>query len=80
MDLTLTAVFEEVRQSEGGGYVAYTEELPGAISQGETLDESRDNLRDAIEVLLQANRDLARKPAPGQKILRESITVSASRP
>jgi predicted RNase H-like HicB family nuclease len=80
MDLTLTAVFEEVPQSEGGGYVAYTEELPGAISQGETLDESRDNLRDAIEVLLQANRDLARKPAPGQKILRESITVSASRP
>jgi hypothetical protein len=31
MDLTLTAVFEEVPQLEGGGYAAYTEELPGPI-------------------------------------------------
>jgi predicted RNase H-like HicB family nuclease len=77
MDLTLTAVFEEVPQLEGGGYAAYTEELPGAISQGETLEEARGNLRDAIEVLLQANREIARKP-PGQNVVREPITVSAS--
>lgn len=32
MEMVLTAVFEEVPQSEGGGYVAYVEELPGAIS------------------------------------------------
>jgi predicted RNase H-like HicB family nuclease len=60
MDLTLTAVFEEVPESEGGGYVAYTEELPGAISEGNTLEEARENLRDAIELLLQANRELSR--------------------
>src|SRR5271169_5588094 len=47
MELTLTAVFEEVPQSEGGGYVAYAEELPGAISEGETLEEARNSLRDA---------------------------------
>ena len=34
MSLTLSAVYEEVPESEGGGYVAYTEELPGAISEG----------------------------------------------
>jgi predicted RNase H-like HicB family nuclease len=51
MNLTLSAVFEEVPESEGGGYVAYTEELPDAISEGEMLDEARENLRDAVEVL-----------------------------
>ena len=55
MSLTLSAVYEEVPESEGGGYVAYTEELPGAISEGETLEEARANLRDAIELLLEAN-------------------------
>ncbi len=59
MDLTLSAIFEEVPESEGGGYVAYTEELPGAISEGDTLAEARENLRDAIELLLEANRELA---------------------
>lgn len=75
MDLTLTAVFEEVPQSEGGGFVAYAEELPGAISEGETLEEARNNLRDAIELLLEANRELAGKRSPGKTITREKITV-----
>jgi predicted RNase H-like HicB family nuclease len=78
MELTLTAVFEEVPESEGGGYTAYTEELPGAISEGETLDEARDNLRDAIVVLMDANREITRKPGPPQGFVRELITVSAS--
>jgi predicted RNase H-like HicB family nuclease len=54
MEMVLTAVFEEVPESDGGGYVTYVEELPGAISQGETLDEARENLRDAIALLLAA--------------------------
>ena len=56
MNLTLTAVFEEVPEQEGGGYVAYTEELPGAITEGATLCKARQNLRDALELLLEANR------------------------
>jgi len=78
MDMTLTAVFEEVAPSEGGGYVAYVEELPGAITEGETLEEARDNLRDAIELLLEANRELAGKRSPGKKITREKIRVSVA--
>ena len=58
MDIALTAVYEEVPEDDGGGYIAYAEELPGAITQGETLDEARENLRDAIEMLLEANRSL----------------------
>jgi len=57
MDMTLTAVFEEVPESNGGGYVAYTEELPGAISERDTLDEARDNLRDAVQLLLLTRRE-----------------------
>ena len=78
MDLTLTAVYEEVPESEGGGYVAYTEELPGAISEGDTLEEARDNLRDAIEIVLEANRELNGRPQPHQRVTREKITVSVA--
>jgi predicted RNase H-like HicB family nuclease len=53
MDMTLTAVFEEVPASDGGGFVAYAEELPGAISEGDTLEEARESLRDAIALLLE---------------------------
>jgi len=55
MDITLTAVFEKISYAEGGGYVAHAEELPGAISEADTLQEARENLRDAIVTLLQAN-------------------------
>ena len=76
MEMVLTAVFEEVPESDGGGYVAYVEELPGAISEGDSLDEARENLRDAISLLLEANRELT-KPERGKRITREPIKVVA---
>ena len=76
MDLTLTAVFEEVPASEGGAYVAYTEELPGAITEGDSLEEARENLKDAIEILLEANRELAVTARKGAKVTREKIKIS----
>lgn len=76
MDMTLTAVFEEVSPAEGGGYVAYVEELSGAISEGDTLDEARENLRDAIAILLETNRELNGKSRSHIKFTREPITVS----
>jgi predicted RNase H-like HicB family nuclease len=54
--MELTAVFREVRE----GYIAWVEELPGANSQGATLDEARSNLREAVQLVLEANRDLVR--------------------
>jgi predicted RNase H-like HicB family nuclease len=75
MDIVLTAVYEEVAPADGGGYVAYTEELPGAISEGDTIEEARENLRDAIEVLLEANRELASNSHRGKKVAREKITI-----
>ena len=52
--LTLTAVFEE---AEEGGYIGYVAELPGANTQGETLEEVRENLSEAMELILNANRE-----------------------
>jgi predicted RNase H-like HicB family nuclease len=76
MQMILTAVFEEVSPADGGGYLAYVEELPGAISEGDTLEEARDNLRDAVSILLEANRELSTKSHTGPKVTRETITVS----
>ena len=76
MEITLTAVYEEVPLSDGGGFVAYAEELPGAITQGETIEEARENLRDAVEELLEANRALAKEGQSGRKVIHEPLTVS----
>ena len=53
--MKLTAVFMKVPE----GYVAYLEELPGANTQGATLEEARHNLQEAVEMVLDANRTLA---------------------
>ena len=55
MEMVVTAVYEQVPEAEGGGYTAYTEELPGAISEGDTLEEARENLRDAVTLLLEVS-------------------------
>ena len=46
----LTAVFQP---ASGGGYIAFVEDLPGANTQGETLEEARENLREAVELILE---------------------------
>jgi predicted RNase H-like HicB family nuclease len=53
--MKLTAVFKKMR----GGYVGFVEELPGANTQGRTLAETRANLKEAVALVLEANRTLA---------------------
>jgi predicted RNase H-like HicB family nuclease len=43
------------------GYIAFVEELPGANTQGATLDEARANLQEAVAMILEANRELAQQ-------------------
>ena len=69
---TFTAVFEKA----GDAYIGYVEELSGANTQGKTLAEVRENLREAIELILLANRELARKGRPGKGVIREKIRVA----
>jgi len=74
MNLRLTKVFQKVPE----GYIGFVEELPGANSQGETLEETRANLEEAIELVLEANRALAEEQLRGQDVIRESIALSAA--
>ena len=71
--MQLTAVFEKVRE----GYIAFVEELPGANSQGATLEEARANLAEAVELVLEANRTLAEESLQGRAVIREALSLSA---
>ena len=72
MLLELTAVF---RKAPEGGYVAFVEELPGANTQGDTVDEARANLREAVELVLEANRALSEQDLAGADVIRERLTA-----
>jgi predicted RNase H-like HicB family nuclease len=73
MQLQLTAVFRKVPE----GYVAFVEELPGANTQGATLEEARANLREAVELTLEANRALAEEDLSGAEVIREPLKLTA---
>lgn len=66
-----TAVFQETP----GGYMAFVEELPGANTQGATLDEARTNLVETVEMVLDANRALADMELANTDVIREPIVV-----
>lgn len=68
-----TAVFEKVPE----GYIAFVEELPGANTQGATLEEARENLREAIELVLEANRTLAEESIQGRQVVKERLVAAA---
>jgi predicted RNase H-like HicB family nuclease len=69
----LTAVFQKVPE----GYTGFVEELPGANTQGATLDEARANLREAVTLVLEANRELAERALIGRDVLREPLLLPA---
>ena len=72
--MTFTAVFEP---AEEGGYIAFVEELPGANTQGETLEEARENLAEAVALILEANREAAEREIAGRVVIREPLRVTA---
>jgi predicted RNase H-like HicB family nuclease len=71
--ITLTAVFQKVPE----GYIGYVEELPGANTQGDTLEEARENLKEAIALVLEANRELSEETLVGADVIREPMLMSA---
>ncbi len=73
MNLELTAVYLEVPE----GYVAFVEELPGANTQGATLEEARENLREAVQLVLEANRELLAEELGHTEVRKEPLKVRA---
>ena len=74
MEMKLTAVFRQVPE----GYVAFVEELPGANTQGATLEETRENLKEAVELVLEANRILAEEELQDEDVIRETMRLKAA--
>ena len=72
--LKFTAVFEPAPE---GGFAAYIEEIPGVNTQGETLEEARENLREALEMVLEVRRELAEAAQAGRNVIRETIQRAA---
>lgn len=70
----LTAVFE---QRPSGWWIAYIEELPGVNTQGATLDEARENLQEALALVVETNRALAREQSAGRAVIREPIALAS---
>jgi predicted RNase H-like HicB family nuclease len=70
----LTKVFKKVSE----GYIGFVEELPGANTQADTLDEARVNLEEAIELVLEANRFLSEELLQDQDVIREPIFLSVA--
>lgn len=71
--MQLTAVYLKVPE----GYIGFVEELPGANTQGETLEEARMNLQEAVHLVLEANRMLAEETLIGQDVIREQMPLAA---
>jgi predicted RNase H-like HicB family nuclease len=73
MQLELTAVYRKVPE----GFIAFVEELPGANTQGATLEEARRNLREAVELVFEANRTLSEEHLAGTEVIREPLKLHA---
>ena len=71
--MELTAVFKKVPE----GYIAWVEDLPGANTQGATLEEARENLREAILMVFEANRELAEKNLQDATVIKEPVSLAA---
>ncbi len=69
--MKLTAVFLKVPE----GYIGFVGELPGANTQGATLEEVRANLQEAVTLVLESNRELAEKSVQGRAVIREPLVI-----
>ncbi len=72
--MTLTAVYMKVPE----GYVAFVEELPGANTQADTLEDARRNLKEAVTMVLDANRELSERSLEGVEVIRETLMLPAA--
>ncbi len=72
--MDLTAVF--VRS--GDWWAAYIEEIPGANTQGRTIEEARENLREALDMVLESRKEESEQIAKDHEVVRERILPRAS--
>ena len=74
MENHFTAVFEQ----DGERWIGFVEELPGANTQGSTIEEARENLKEAVALVLEANRAQAEKDIAGRTVVKEKLVIRPS--
>lgn len=67
--------FNAMYEKRGRWYVAWVEEIPGVNTQGRTLREARENLKEALALILDVNRSLASREAKG-RVIREQLALA----
>ena len=68
-----------IKPEPNGWFVGWVEEIPGAISQGRSLEECRSNLRDSLQLMLETHRDEARLGLSDQCI-EECLEIDVAEP
>ncbi|MCX6760225.1 MAG: type II toxin-antitoxin system HicB family antitoxin [Candidatus Nealsonbacteria bacterium] len=68
--------FTGLYKKKGKWYLGWVEEIPGVNTQGKTLSEAKENLKDALSLVLETNRVIAEKETSKGKTIRENICVS----
>ena len=71
--MSFTAVYLQVPE----GFIGFVEELPGANTQGATLEETRENLKEAVQLVLEANRELSEKSLSGKTVVKEPFVLES---
>ena len=73
-NLQLTAIYVPAKE---GGYTAYIAELRGIVTQGETFDETHENLLDALELMLETEREEAERELKEKtNIIKKSFKIT----
>jgi len=67
--------FTAIYKKSGKWYLGWIEEIPGVNTQGRTLKEAKENLKEALFLIFETNR-LMNKPRSGQRIIREPLTLA----
>ena len=73
VNFSLTAI---IKKGQNNRYVGYIEEIPGVITQGKTIKETKENLVDALELYVDVQREESRKNIGKEKIIREDLVIA----
>lgn len=72
--LKLTAVFQE---ADEGGYSAFIEEIPGINTQGETVEDAKTNLLEALQLVMDTQRMLSEKELKNTRFIKEPLELAS---
>jgi len=69
--------FTAVYEKRGKWYVAYIEEIPSVNTQRRTLNEARTNLKEALKLILEANRELTQRSIVAKEVIKKPILIGS---